>query len=406
MTLPSTNTVPCLGVSQITRLLKELLESEFREVTVEGELTNFKAASSGHWYFSLKDEQAMISGVMFRAAQREGTFQPRDGLLVRVSGRVSVYEQRGSYQIIAHSLVQAGGIGELLARLEERKTRLAAEGLFDGQRKRPLPPCPGTIGLVTSATGAALHDMLRVFQKYDYSGTLRILPVPVQGQDAGRRIARMLDYAGKWKLADILILARGGGSLEDLASFSEEEVVRSVASCPLPVVSGIGHEVDTSLADLAADYRAATPTAAAEILARLFADSSKRPAELRESLGREIRRRLELARLLTRPFRTETLKDQFWRLLEPFYQQLDDAKEDLARAMDSFLLKRRHRLDISLRELQAHSPLDILKRGYAVIRNPETQEIIRSITELQPDQAVEITLHQGRARARIEETQP
>lgn len=254
-----------LTVSQLTKLIKSHLESRFPAVEVEGEISNFRPSSTGHYYFTLKDKGAMISAVMFK--NRLGTlrFIPADGQLVRVRGRISLYELRGSYQIICESMERAGE-GEILAMLEERKRHLAAEGLFDAGRKKPLPLFPKRIGVVTSPTGAALKDILRVTRRRNPGLDIVVIPTAVQGEEAGAKIAAQIRAAAGVPGLDLLIIGRGGGSLEDLLPFSDEEVVRAVAECPLPTLSAVGHEIDTALSDYAADGAAPTPSAAAELV--------------------------------------------------------------------------------------------------------------------------------------------
>jgi exodeoxyribonuclease VII large subunit len=258
-------------VKEITHAIKNQLEEEFPQVEVEGEISNAKLAASGHFYFSLKDADSVLTTVMFRGAMSKVAFRPKDGDKVKARGRISVYPARGNYQLLCSSMVLAGE-GDILARLEERKRRLAAEGLFSPERKKPIPEFPKSILILTSATGAAVKDILRVIRRRGYKSRLRILPIPVQGEEAAVKIATMLQYANDQQLGDVIILGRGGGSLEDLLPFSEEIVVRSVAASQIPVISAVGHEIDYALTDFAADLRAATPTAAGELVCPLASE--------------------------------------------------------------------------------------------------------------------------------------
>jgi exodeoxyribonuclease VII large subunit len=258
-------------VKEITNAIKNSLEEEFPQVEVEGEISNAKLAASGHFYFSLKDADSVLTTVMFRGAMSKVPFRPKDGDKVKARGRITVYPARGNYQLLCSSMVLAGE-GDILAKLEERKRRLASEGLFSSERKKPLPLYPKSILILTSATGAAVKDILRVIRRRGYKAAIRILPIPVQGAEAAARIAAMLHYANEKQLGDVIILGRGGGSLEDLLPFSEEIVVRSVADSEIPVISAVGHEIDYALTDFAADLRAATPTAAGEMVCPLASE--------------------------------------------------------------------------------------------------------------------------------------
>lgn len=272
-----------LSVSEITALIKSTLEQGFGGVTIEGEISNFRPAASGHLYFSLKDSDAMLSAVMFRGNARSLRFQPEDGMLVRASGNISVYAKRGNYQIICQTLALSGQ-GDLLVLLEERKKRLAAEGLFDRDRKQPLPMLPGKVVVVTSPTGAAIRDILNVLRRRAAGIDLIVLPTLVQGDEAGPRIAHQIETANRYHLGDVLILTRGGGSLEDLLPFYDEVVVRAVAASEIPVISAVGHEIDIALSDLAADMRAPTPSAAAELVSSSRLDLLRRVQERRTTM--------------------------------------------------------------------------------------------------------------------------
>ena len=253
-------------VGEITSLIKTTLEDGFPWISVQGEISNFRPSSTGHWYFSLKDAEAVISVVMFRGRLDGVRFAPVDGMLVKATGSVSVYARRGNYQLICESLIKAGE-GDILAMLEARKQKLAAEGLFDLDRKKPLPLFPATVAVVTSPTGAAIRDILRILRRRNAGIDVVILPTPVQGDGADERIARAIEIANTHRLGDVIIVGRGGGSLEDLMPFSSEVVVRAIAGSRIPVISAVGHETDVTLSDLVADVRAPTPSAAAEIVA-------------------------------------------------------------------------------------------------------------------------------------------
>jgi exodeoxyribonuclease VII large subunit len=297
---------PKLTVSELTELIRCRLEEHFSSVVVEGELSNCRPASSGHLYFSLKDAGAKIDAVMFRNRLRFLNFEPKDGMLLRVRGSLSVYAPRGSYSIVCEEMELAGS-GDILAMLEKRKQRLAAEGLFDESRKRPLPRFPKTVGVVSSPTGAAIRDILNILGRRAAGVKIVILPASVQGADAAPIIARRIEQANQWKLADVLIVGRGGGSLEDLLPFSEESVVRAVAESEIPVISAVGHEIDWALCDFAADLRAPTPSAAAELVSGEYAAVLSNIQNITEIFTASIKARIEKARLLLRPFNIEDL---------------------------------------------------------------------------------------------------
>ena len=254
-----------LSITQINEYIRGKMDSDalLNQVAVKGEISNYKRYPSGHHYFTLKDDKASISAVMFKTRSKNLTFNPQDGMKVKVTGSLSVYAQRGSYQIVVNSMEELG-TGSILQLLEERKKRLAMEGLFDSENKKSLPFFPKTIGVVTSPTGAALRDILQIVRRRNPLVSVVILPCVVQGTDAGITIAQQIKVANEFNLADVLIVGRGGGSLEDLLPFSEEVVVRAVAASEIPVISAVGHEIDWALSDFASDVRAPTPSAAAE----------------------------------------------------------------------------------------------------------------------------------------------
>jgi len=366
-----------LTVSELTELIRCRLEEHFSSVTVEGELSNCRPASSGHLYFSLKDAGAKIDAVMFRNRLRFLNFEPKDGMLLRVRGSLSVYAPRGSYSIVCEEMELAGS-GDILAMLEKRKQKLAAEGLFDESRKTPLPRFPQTVGVISSPTGAALRDILNILSRRAAGVKIVILPAPVQGSDAAPIIARRIEQANQWKLADVLIVGRGGGSLEDLLPFSEESVVRAVAESEIPVVSAVGHEIDWALCDFAADLRAPTPSAAAELVSAELTTVLSNIQNIAEIFTSSIKARIEKARLLLRPFRVEDLEYRFRSILQPRLVRFDDAKEDLVENMANLVAGLRKRHELALAILEAGSPLAVMERGFSVVVNKRTGAIVRS----------------------------
>jgi exodeoxyribonuclease VII large subunit len=295
-------------------------------------------------------------------------FRPEDGMQVTVRGNIDVYAKRGSYQIICESMEQAGR-GNLLLTLEERKRRLAAEGLFDAAHKKPLPAFPKRVVVITSPTGAAIRDILQVLGRRAPGLDVVVLPAPVQGAEAAPALAVQLARAQRYKMGDVIIMGRGGGSLEDLLPFSEEILVRAVAACTIPVVSAVGHEIDYSLCDLAASLRAPTPSAAAELVAASRAELRQRVLAAGQSCVQSWKSQARHARQTVRPFGAEEMERSFQAFLQPRMQALDDAKEDLLSGMERLLTGWRHRLGKTASSLDALSPLAVLERGYAVVRH-------------------------------------
>jgi len=390
------------GVSEITGLIRRTLETEYSGIRVKGELSNVRQSSTGHLYFSLKDNTALISCVMFRGRLSHLHFQPADGQMVTAGGNVSVYAQRGTYQIICESLEKSGE-GDILATLEERKKRLAAEGLFDEERKKPLPLLPRTLALVTSPTGAALRDILRVTGRRNAGVDIVILPTPVQGSGAAGNIAAQIRRANRYGLGDIIIVGRGGGSLEDLLPFSEEAVVRAVAESDIPVVTAVGHETDLCIADLAADLRAPTPSAAAEVVTAAREELAERVADLRDSITSATAAMIERAKLTLGRFEPDAIEMNFRVLLQPFLLRFDDAKEGLIRSLKEAASETGHRLELAVRELEGLSPLEILRKGYSVVTDEETKAVLTGASETSPGKRLNIRMYRGSIGTRVEE---
>lgn len=390
-----------LSVSQLTELIKTCLEGTFSEVSVEGEITNYRPSSTGHLYFTLKDAGATLQVVMFKNRLKSLDFTPRDGQRVRARGSISVYPQRGTYQLVCEWLEQAG-TGDLLAMLEERKRRLAAEGLFDAERKKTIPRFPETVGVVSSPTGAAVQDILNILRRRAAGIRVILFPTPVQGAEAAPIIARRIEQANQWKLVDVLIVGRGGGSLEDLLPFSEEVVVRAVANSAIPVISAVGHEIDWALSDFAADLRAPTPSAAAELVSENRQETLDMVRDYRKFLEESIEGRLDRARLLLKPFAPENLELRFRTILQPRLVRFDDAKEALLLFMKNRITEARRRLELAVNTLEGASPLAILERGYAVVQDADSGRLIRRAAEVEPGQLLRIRPMEGRFTARTE----
>lgn len=445
--LPTESSPPERIVYSVSRLVQEVrqhLETGFPLLWLEGEISNFAHPASGHFYFTLKDEAAQVRCAMFRNRNQLLRFQPRNGLRILVRARVSLYEARGEFQLIIEHMEEAGA-GALRQAFEALKARLAAEGLFDAARRRPLPALPRRLGVITSPTGAAVRDILSVLARRFPALPVLVYPVPVQGETAAAAIVETLRLAGARRECDVLILARGGGSLEDLQPFNEESVARAIRACPIPVVSGVGHEVDVTIADFAADRRAPTPSAAAELVVPDRAEWLTRLEATQRRLGRiahtvlaRRRERLEWLRqrlqhpgqrLIALAQRVDELEQRLDRaqghLLQhraarlaelsahlrrhaPLHRlhQLQQQRGNLALRLDhalaATLARRREQLAALARGLHTVSPLATLERGYAIATRTDTGEILRDARQAPPGTVVETRLARGRLRSRVE----
>ena len=392
-----------LTVSELTEQIRACLEGSFSFVMVEGELSNCRPASSGHLYFSLKDAGAKIDAVMFRNRLKTLNFEPKDGMLLRVRGNLSVYAPRGAYSIVCEEM-EIAGAGELLAMLEKRKQKLAGEGLFDADRKRPLPRFPEVVGIVSSPTGAAVRDILNILKRRSSGIRVVIFPALVQGDEAASQIASRIKQANKWRLADVLIVGRGGGSLEDLLSFSDEEVVRAVADSKIPVVSAVGHEIDWALCDFAADLRAPTPSAAAELVTENLLNIKDTVKAAAEGLETVIKTRLEKARLLLKPFDPHDMEYRFRSILQPRLVRFDDAKDSLIREISKRISDLRARTELAAAVLEAASPLAALEKGFSVVTN-KYGKVIRNSSDVKKGEQLSIKPFKGTIGAIVESAQ-
>ncbi len=351
-------TPPTLTVGQLNREARRLLESHFDYLWVEGEVSNFAAPSSGHWYFTLKDSAAQVRCAMFRNRNQHVRLTPANGLAIRLRCRVSLYEGRGEFQLIVEHLEHAGA-GALQAAFERLRDKLRAEGLFEATRKRPLPAQVRQLGVITSPTGAAIHDVLTVLRRRCPGMAIMLLPVPVQGETAAAEICSAIERANRWQVEglvelDVLLVTRGGGSLEDLWAFNEEIVARAIVASALPVVSAVGHEIDVSIADLVADQRGATPSAAAELLSPDQREWTAQLARLESTLAGRMQVRLRQANRELQHLR-ERLRHP-GHLLREQSQRLDDLEQRLQRAQRALLRDQRGRLLLLASRLQARSP--------------------------------------------------
>ncbi len=427
------------SVSQLNREVKRLLANHFLTVRVEGEISNFTVPSSGHWYFTLKDAQAQIRCAMFRGQQKRMGYKPGDGDKVVVNAQVGLYEPRGDYQLVIEAIEPAGD-GALRQAFERLKTKLLHEGLFDEGRKKPIPLIPKQIGVITSPSGAAIHDILSVLQRRFPAIPVLIYPVAVQGESAKFEISSALNMANQHDLVDVIILARGGGSLEDLWAFNEEIVARAIAASHIPVISAIGHEVDFSIADFVADLRAPTPSAAAEhavphqnewlggfvyMQSRLLETMRRKLHQHRQQLtwlDKSLQRQHPGEKLQRNAQRLDELEQRFHKsqqqLLRQFTQRLAlnqqkfrqfQPNEKIARYQTqlNYLQQRMHRgirlkletlrqrqSGISL-TLQAVSPLATLHRGYAIVQKHADKRVVKSVEQIQANEQVDARLSDG-----------
>ncbi|MDA3831760.1 MAG: exodeoxyribonuclease VII large subunit, partial [Spirochaetales bacterium] len=333
------------SVSAVTQLLKEVIEATFSRITVEGEISNFRPSGAGHWYFTLKDSRAALSAVMFKFKTFGVRERPKDGQRVRVTGTLSVYEVRGTYQIICETIHPLGK-GDILELLEQRKQQFLQEGLFEQSRKQPMPLAPKHISVITSATGAALRDVLSVLKRRNANVRISILPATVQGERAAVEIAAMISYANTWSIGDVMIVGRGGGSLEDLLPFSEEIVVRTAAASKIPVISAVGHETDWSLLDYAADLRAPTPSAAAEMVTAEQLSLLERIQSGRQTFSSVITRTLQHRRTQITHMSSGYLADPLIHRIRTNRMRQDEVRESLSTAVGNLLTAKKHRIEL------------------------------------------------------------
>lgn len=388
-----------LTVTQLTGQIKNLLEGTFPDVWVEGEISNLTAPQSGHVYFTLKDQQSQVKAVLFRSSQRHLKFTLQHGMRVICRGRVSVYEPRGEYQVIVE-YVEPKGVGALQKAFEELKARLEKEGLFDRERKKPLPLLPRRIGIVTSPTGAAIRDILRVIKRRHPKMEILIYPVPVQGADAAPSIAEALRYFNSERNVDVVIVGRGGGSLEDLWAFNEEPVARAIFASRIPVISAVGHETDYTISDFVADLRAPTPSAAAEIVVESEAHLRADILTLQARLASAMRQDLERFRTVVR-HAARLLADPR-KQLGQFSQRVDELSTRLGLGLRHHVRRDRALLTSLTGSLDHLNPLSILSRGYSVTRKLPGGMILKNASDVRPGDMISTTLHRGEILSKVE----
>jgi exodeoxyribonuclease VII large subunit len=385
-------------VSELTAQIRGVIEPNFANVWVQGEISNCRPAASGHVYFSLKDQNATISAAVFGWGARRRSFELKDGLQVLCRGKVSVYAPRGSYQLSVEH-VEPLGAGALQIAFEQLKAKLAAEGLFDNARKRALPSYPTRLAIVTSPSGAAIQDMLNILARRAPHIRVTVIPAVVQGDSAPAQIIRGLEQANRYNLGDIVVLARGGGSIEDLWCFNDESLARAIAASRLPVVSAVGHEIDFTISDFVSDLRAPTPSAAAEIVSGYWVDAISQIRDARQRLRAAIARDLTSRRTLLSHVAARVLSPKD-RLREQS-QRCDELFLRLERAFHVRMEKRHSLLGQLTGKLDALSPLRVLERGYSIVRDPVAGDIvIKSAGQIQAGQELQITFYDGQKAVR------
>lgn len=393
------------SVSELTAELKILIEDTFTGVWVQGEISNFKLHTSGHMYFTLKDNRGQLRAVMFRGNNRALQFRPEDGLEVTVFGNVTIYEPRGDYQLYVEYM-EPKGVGALQLAFEQLKARLEVEGLFDPARKRPIPLLPGKIGIVTSPSGAAIRDILQIIQRRFANVEILIFPVRVQGDGSAAEIVEGIEVLNKWSGLDVIIVARGGGSIEDLWSFNEEMVARAIYASQTPVISAVGHETDFTIADFVADIRAPTPSAAAELVISRKDELIQRVDDLLSRLTTHMRYRVDR--------NAERLRSvaRHLRLLNPL-ERVKRQRERLKEGLLALYLTTNHRLALwqgefrtAAAKLDSLSPLAILGRGYSVCRRLPDLSVVTRPSSVEKNDRVEVRLAHGELICRVEERRP
>lgn len=442
---PAPQTPVVLTVEQLNREIRGTLEKRFDMVWVQGELSNFKPHTSGHFYFSLKDSKAQIKAVMFKGFNSRLKFKPHDGLEVIIRGRITVYEPRGDYQITVETMEPVGA-GALQKAFEQLKAKLQGEGLFDGRRKRPLPPFPRGIALVTSPTGAAIRDMLNILARRNRGIPVTLISTIVQGEAAAPKIIEALRKAYRLPDIDVIIVGRGGGSIEDLWAFNNEALARTIAESPVPIISAVGHEIDFTIADFVADLRAPTPSAAAELVVQNVGELNENLLKLNRLLGVSMQRSLNhtrnhlthLMRRLIDPRKTlqdliqrndelldrlqtavenqlrrkeskrQLLRSRLYspeRILRSAHQSVAQWLSRLEAATNKRVMRTDARLKNAMGRLDAYSPLRTLDRGYALAFQSDGVTIVRSVTQIQNAQDLKVRVSDGYIEARVTGTQ-
>ena len=389
-----------ITVAELNKYIKDKVASDefLNSVYVAGEISNFKHHYTGHMYFTLKDETSLIKCVMFKSATSHLNFIPKDGMKVNVLGSIGVFERDGVYQIYVQAM-QEDGMGNLYTKYEQMKERLEKEGLFDGTHKKKIPFMPRVIGVLTSNTGAVIRDIINVSTRRNPNVYIRLLPIPVQGAGASEKIAEAIQFMNEKKLADVIILARGGGSIEDLWPFNEEIVARAIYESELPVVSAVGHETDFTIADFVADLRAPTPSAAAELVVSDIDDLQNTISVYQNRLKISLKRKTELMRLkLEKCMKSIVYTDPYQRM-NSYYLEVDNLSKKIENSITKIIKDRKMEFSNQLTKLDALSPLKTLSRGYSIVEI--NNKVISRAKDLRKDMNVDLKFQDGIAKAKI-----
>ena len=390
-----------LSISQLNEYIRGKLDADplLNQIAVRGEISNYKMYPSGHHYFTLKDEGGALKCVLFKGNAMRLRFRPENGMKVIAMGRVTVYPRDGAYQLYCTTMT-TDGVGDLYAAFEQLKKKLAAQGLFDPAHKKPLPPYPGTIGIVTSSAGAAVHDMLRILRKRYPLSRVRLLPVRVQGAEAPGEIAAAIQYANYYQLADLLIVGRGGGSMEDLWAFNDEQVAWAIYNSQIPVISAVGHEPDVTISDYVADLRAATPSNAAE-LAVPDQDALRQTLDsMSQTMASSLQKQLRAAQQHLNALSGSAALQSPAGYLEQRGQQVEFLKNRLIAAQNQNITRNRQKYIAAAAKLDAMSPLKVLTRGYSMAQS-EDGAVIRSVSQVELGERIHITLGDGTLSATV-----
>lgn len=396
--------MPTYSVSEITSYIRDLFEVDMnlQSLQITGEVTDFRPAQSGHWYFSLKDAHGQLKCVMWRSAAERQRYTPRNGDAVTVQGRITVYEARGEYQLYAEGIYSAG-VGDLYQQFEQLKARLYAEGLFDPERKRDLPAVIQRIGVVTSPTAAAFQDIKNILARRYPLAEVILSPALVQGETAPPQMIAAIERLNYYSNADVILLIRGGGSIEDLWAFNDEALAQAIALSRIPIVTGIGHEIDFTIADFVADLRAPTPSAAAEIVTPNIEDLRIGLVQRRETLKALVNDQFQASQYDLDNARRTLQHYAPQRQLDNFRQQVDDWTQRITRAEKQHLARLQERLNGRIAALNAANPEAILARGYAVVYHSDTGERVQSSKDVRPGDAITVQVHDGEIKARVED---
>jgi len=443
-----------MTITRLTRKIRNLVETNFSEIFVEGEISTFKDHSSGHYYFTLKDKNSQIPAVMFRNSNRRLKFLPENGMLVTVTGKIQIYEPQGKYQILCETM-EPSGIGALQIAFEQLKEKLKLEGLFDESRKKQLPLFPKTIGVVTSESGAAIRDIIKILFRRFPNCRLVLNPTTVQGEGSAKKIARAIDECNEAKKSgavdfDVLIVGRGGGSMEDLWAFNEEETARAIANSEIPIISAVGHEIDWTISDFVADFRAATPSAAAEIVVtprdswkELIETYSNKINYATVSIISNYKQRLDRAKVHYAFKEPEKLIDQYRQQIDDLSNKIETVSKDyffevnkkieysvqilrsagkifservtknrqllnlqkksIEKAIIEIVSHRREKIYFLLGQLENLGPVSVVKRGYTITRNLKTGKVINSCSKMNVDEEIQTSFKDGTVNSKIKE---